>query len=95
MTCRLVSGPQRPESDRIAFRPVARFTAVAGLPGHTIIVLGSIAGRFDLVDASPDCNGQTFALPVALFEIILLPGRLPFRRSAMPEALERILYSAP
>lgn len=73
------------------FRLVPRFISVVGLIGYTIILLGSIANWFGLIDASPGGNATIFALPVASFEIILLPFWLLFRGFQMPEASQPTL----
>ena len=61
------------------FRLVPRGISVVGLIGYAVVLLGSIAGWFDLIDVAPGGNGTIFALPVATFEIILLPFWLLFR----------------
>ena len=61
------------------FRLVPRFISVFGLSGYALVLLGSIAGWFDLVDVSPGGSGSPLAVPVAVFEIILLPFWLLFR----------------
>jgi hypothetical protein len=72
------------------FRLVPRGISVVGLIGYAVILLGSIAGWFGLIDVAPGGNGTIFALPVATFEIILLPFWLLFRGFKIPEAPERI-----
>ncbi len=61
------------------FRLVPRVISVVGLIAYALVLLGSIAGWFDLLDVSPGGNGTILALPVATFEIILLPFWLLFR----------------
>lgn len=68
------------------FRLVPRAIAVVGLVGYAVVLCGSIAGWFGLIDVAPGGNGTIFALPVATFEIILLPFWLLFRGFKMPEA---------
>ena len=72
------------------YRLVPRFIAVVGLIGYALVFLVSIAGWFGLVDPSPGASGWggIFALPVAVFEIILLPFWLLFRGFKMPESPE-------
>jgi hypothetical protein len=53
----------------------------------------SIAGWFGLVDVTPGSNGTLLAVPVAAFEIILLPFWLFFKGFKTPEASERIVAS--
>jgi hypothetical protein len=73
------------------FRLVPRGISVVGLIGYAVVLLGSIAGWFGLIDVAPGGNGTIFALPVATFEIILLPFWLLFRGFKIPEAPERIV----
>ena len=68
------------------FRLVPRLISVVGLIGYALVFLGGIAGWFDLVDPSPGGNGTLLAVPVALFEIILLPFWLIFKGFKIPEA---------
>jgi Domain of unknown function (DUF4386) len=70
------------------YRLVPRVIAVVGLIGYALVFLGSIAGWFDLIDVSPGGSAQFLALPVAAFEIILLPFWLLFRGFKTPEAPE-------
>jgi len=72
------------------FRLVPRVISVVGLLGYAVVLFGSIAGWFGLIDVAPGGNGTIFALPVATFEIILLPFWLLFRGFKLPEASERI-----
>src|SRR5215471_2949081 len=73
------------------FRLVPRVISVVGLIGYAVVLCGSIAGWFGLIDVTPGSNGTIFALPVATFEIILLPFWLLFRGFKTPEASERIV----
>lgn len=73
------------------FRLVPRVIAVVGVIGYALVLFGSIAGWFGLIDVAPGGNGTIFALPVATFEIILLPFWLLFRGFKTPEAPERIV----
>jgi hypothetical protein len=70
------------------YRLVPRLISVVGLIGYALVFLVSIAAWFGLVDPSPGASGWggVFALPVAVFEIILLPFWLFFRGFKMPEA---------
>ena len=61
------------------YRLVPRFISVVGLIGYALVFLGGIAGWFDLIDVSPGGNGTPLAVPVAVWEIILLPFWLLFR----------------
>jgi len=70
------------------FRLVPRFISVVGLIGYALVFFGSIAGWFDLIDVSPGGSGAALALPVAAFEIILLPFWLLFRGFKTPETPE-------
>jgi hypothetical protein len=73
------------------FRLVPRGISVVGLIGYSLVLLGSVAGWFGLIDVAPGGNGTIFALPVATFEIILLPFWLLFRGFKIPEDPERIV----
>lgn len=73
------------------FRLVPRGISVVGLIGYAMVLLGSIAGWFGLIDVAPGGNGTIFALPVATFEIILLPFWLLFRGFNIPKAPEQIV----
>jgi hypothetical protein len=73
------------------FRLVPLPISVVGLIGYAVVLLGSIAGWFGLIDVAPGGNGTIFALPVATFEIILLPLWLFFRGFKTLEARERIV----
>jgi hypothetical protein len=73
------------------FRLVPRVISVVGLIGYALVFLGSIAGWFGLVNVAPGGNGQILAVPVAVFEIILLPFWLFSRGFKTPEAPERIV----
>ena len=73
------------------FRLVPRVISVVGLIGYALVLLGSIAGWFGLIDVAPGGNGTIFALPVATFEIILLPFWLLFRGFKTPDASEHIV----
>jgi Domain of unknown function (DUF4386) len=70
------------------YRLVPRFISVVGLIGYALVFFGSIAGWFDLINLSPGGSAQFLALPVAAFEIILLPFWLLFRGFKTPEAPE-------
>jgi hypothetical protein len=72
------------------YRLVPRGISVVGLIGYAIVLLGSIAGWFGLIDVAPGGNGTIFALPVATFEIILLPFWLFWRGFRIVEPPERI-----
>jgi hypothetical protein len=67
------------------FRLVPRFISVVGLIGYALVFLGGIAGWFDLIDVAPGGNGTPLAIPVAVWEIILLPFWLLFRGFRIPE----------
>ena len=73
------------------FRLVPRLISVVGLIGYAVVFFGSIAGWFGLIDVAPGGSGTIFALPVATFEIILLPSWLLFRGFKTPEAPERVV----
>ena len=68
------------------YRLVPPGISAVGLIGYAIVLLGSIAGWFGLIDVAPGGNGTIFALPVATFEILLLPFWLFFRGFRTREA---------
>lgn len=71
------------------YRLVPRFISVVGLIGYALMFLTSIAGWFNLVDLTPSASGwDVLVLPVAAFEVILLPFWLLFRGFKTPEAPE-------
>jgi len=74
------------------FRLVPRFISVVALLGYALMFFASIADWFDLVNTSPGESGAwgILAIPVASFEIILLPFWLLFRGFKIPEAPERM-----
>jgi hypothetical protein len=72
----------------IRFELVPRFISVVGLVGYTLCLVVGIASWFGVIDASPSGNAGILVIPVALFEIILLPFWLFYRGFKMPEAAE-------
>jgi len=72
------------------YRLVPRLISVVGLIGYALVFLYSIVGWFGLIDLTPGASGGwgVLALPVAVFEIILLPFWLLFRGFKIPEAPE-------
>jgi hypothetical protein len=74
------------------YRLVPRLISVVGLIGYALMFFASIVGWFDLVDLTPSASGwDVLVLPVAAFQIILLPFWLLFRGFKTPEAPERIV----
>lgn len=67
------------------FRLVPRFISIVGLIGYALVFLGGIAGWFDLINVAPGGNGTPLAVPVAVWEIILLTFWLLFRGFRIPE----------
>src|SRR6266487_2911753 len=71
------------------YRLVPRLISVVGLIGYALVFLYSIVGWFGLIDLTPGASGWgVLALPVAVFEIILLPFWLLFKGFKIPEAPE-------
>lgn len=68
------------------FRMVPRVISVIGLVGYCLMLLTGLASWFDLVDAAPGSPLSVLAVPVAVFEIILLPMWLVFKGFRMPAA---------
>jgi hypothetical protein len=75
------------------FRLVPRVISVVGLIGYALVLFGSIAGWFGLIDVAPGGNGTLFALPVATFEIILLPFWLLYRGFKIPDTPEHVVVA--
>src|SRR5947208_2433099 len=68
------------------YRLVPRLISVVGLIGYALVFLYSIVGWFGLIDLTPGASGLgVLALPVAVFEIILLPFCLLFSGFKIPE----------
>lgn len=72
----------------VRFKLVPRAIAVVGLVGYALVLFAGIASWFGIIDVSPGGNASVFAIPVAVFEIILLPFWLFFRGFNMPGATE-------
>ena len=70
----------------LRFKLVPRVISITGLVGYVLILFGGTAAWFGLVDPSPGSPASIIAVPVAVFEIILLPFWLFFRGFKMPEA---------
>ena len=68
------------------FRLVPNFISITGIVGYGLIFVIGFAGWFDLVDPTPTGNVTYLAIPVALFEIVLLPFWLFFKGFKMPDA---------
>src|SRR2546429_6032355 len=70
------------------FRLVPRVISVVGLIGYALVFLSGMGNWFGVIDPSVGGNGAFLAIPVAVFEIILLPFWLLFRGFKIPEAPE-------
>ncbi|MCI3135292.1 DUF4386 domain-containing protein [Phenylobacterium aquaticum] len=68
------------------FRLVPRAISAIGLLGYALVLTGGVASWFDLLDASPLGPSTFMAIPVALFEIILLPTWLLAKGLNIPKA---------
>jgi hypothetical protein len=75
----------------VRFKLVPRVVSVVGLVGYALILLAGIGSWFGLIDPSPSGNAGVLVIPIALFEIILLPFWLFFRGFKMPEATETVV----
>jgi hypothetical protein len=53
--------------------------ALTGFAGYVLVIGGGLAGWFGLLEASPFAASSLLAIPVAAFEILLLPFWLLFR----------------
>lgn len=71
------------------FRLVPNVISITGIVGYGLIFVVGFAGWFDLVDPSPTGNVTYLAIPVALFEIILLPFWLFFKGFKMPAEIAK------
>ena len=72
----------------VRFKLVPRVISVVGLVGYALILFAGIASWFGVLDPAPGGPASFIAVPVAVFEIILLPFWLFFRGFKMPEATE-------
>jgi hypothetical protein len=70
----------------VRFKLVPRVIAVIGLIGYVLFLFGGIAAWFGILDLAPGGSASFIAVPVAVFEIILLPFWLFYRGFKMPEA---------
>ena len=70
------------------FKLVPRGISVVGLVGYALCLVVGIAAWFGVIDASPSGNAGVLVIPVAVFEIILLPFWLFYRGFKMPETTE-------
>jgi hypothetical protein len=71
-------------SQLFRFRLVPNVISITGIVGYSLVFVVGLAGWFDIVDPSPSGNVVYLAIPVALFEIVLLPFWLFFRGFKMP-----------
>jgi hypothetical protein len=55
------------------YRMVPRVIAGTGLVGYALVLVGGLATWFGVLDASPGGPSSFLAVPVAVFEILLLP----------------------
>ena len=67
-------------------RLVPRIISAVGLFGYGLVFFAGLAAWFGLIDAAPGGSATFLALPVATFEILLLPFWLYFRGFQMPGA---------
>ncbi len=52
---------------------VPRFISVFGIVAYALLVLGFLIALFGILDPTPGSIGSMLAIPVAIFEIILMP----------------------
>ncbi|MGZ8874846.1 MAG: DUF4386 domain-containing protein [Halobacteriota archaeon] len=71
----------------VRHKMVPRVISVVGLVGYALTLFGGLAVWFGLIDSAA-ALGTVINVPVAVFEIILLPFWLFFRGFKMPEATE-------
>jgi hypothetical protein len=72
----------------VRFKLVPRAISITGLIGYALILFGGIVAWFGLIDPSPGSPAGVIAVPVAVFEIILLPFWLFYQGFKMPESTE-------
>jgi hypothetical protein len=72
----------------VRFKLVPRLISVLGLVGYALVLLGGTAALFGLLDPTPGSPASIIAVPVAVFEIIVLPFWLFYRGIRMPEATD-------
>jgi hypothetical protein len=68
-------------------RLVPRFISIVGIVGYAVLLPAAILALFGLLDPAPGSSGSLVAVPVAIFEIILMPAWLfarGFNVSALP-----------
>jgi hypothetical protein len=52
---------------------IPRFISIIGFVGYTLLLPGAILALYGILDPSPGGSGSVLAIPVAVFEIILMP----------------------
>lgn len=68
----------------VQHRLVPRAIAWTGVAGYALVLVGGMVTWFGGLEASAGGASSLLALPVAVFEIILLPGWLLFRGFTLP-----------
>ena len=69
------------------FRLVPNLISIVGVVGYSLVFAYGLVSWFDLIDVTPGFSPVALlAVPVAVFEIILLPFWLFFRGFTMPDA---------
>jgi hypothetical protein len=72
----------------VRFKLVPRVISVVGLVGYALVLFAGIVSWFGVIDPSSSGNAGVLVIPIALFEIFLLPFWLFFRGFKMPEVTE-------
>lgn len=67
------------------FRLVPNIISITGIVGYVLIFVAGLASWFDVVDVTPGSPLSVLAVPVATFEILLLPFWLFFKGFRTPE----------
>ena len=67
------------------FRLVPRLICAVGLVGYALVFFGGLAGWFGVVDVTPLGPAAFLAIPVAVFEIVLLPAWLLIKGFQTPQ----------
>jgi len=68
----------------VRHRLVPRTIAWTGVVGYALVLVGGLASWFGIVDAAPGGSSSFLAVPVAVFEIVLLPAWLLLRGFTIP-----------
>jgi hypothetical protein len=74
-------------------RLVPRSISMVGIVGYAVLLPAAVLALFGLLDPTPGASGSLVAVPVAIFEIILMPVWLfarGFNVSAIPSTAAKM-----